>query len=54
MKAFSAKLDQSKRDYNALIERKTALTAERQDGITQYEDVYEYIAFLLSASCCVG
>ena len=43
MKAFSAKLDQAKRDYNALIERKTALTAERQDGITQYEDVYEHI-----------
>ena len=43
MKAFSAKLDQAKRDYNSLIERKTALTAERQDGITQYEDVYESI-----------
>ena len=43
MKAFSAKLDQAKRDYNSLIERKTALTTERQDGITQYEDVYECI-----------
>ena len=43
MKVFSSKLDQSKRDYNALIESKTALTAERQDGITQYEDVYERI-----------
>ena len=43
MKAFSAKLDQAKRNYNTLIERKTALTAERQDGITQYEDVYERI-----------
>ena len=43
MKAFSAKLDQSKRNYNTLIERKTALTAERKDGITQFEDVYERI-----------
>ena len=43
MKAFSAKLDLSKRDYNTLIERKTALTTERQDGILQYEDVYERI-----------
>ena len=40
MKVFAAKLDQSKRNYNSLIERKTALTTERQDGITQYEDVY--------------
>ena len=43
MKTFSSKLDQAKRDYNALIERKTALTAERQDGIAQYEDAYERI-----------
>ena len=43
MKAFSANLEQAKRNYNDLIERKTALTAERQDGITQYEDVYERI-----------
>ena len=43
MKAFSARLDQAKRNYNTLIEHKTALTAERQDGITQYEDIYERI-----------
>jgi len=43
MKVFTAKLDQAKRNYNDLIERKTALTAERQDGITQYEAVYEQI-----------
>jgi len=43
MKAFAAKLDQAKRNYNNLIERKTALTAERQDGTTQYEDVFERI-----------
>ena len=43
MKSFAEKLDQAKRDYNDLIERKTALTAERQDGITMYEDVYERI-----------
>jgi len=43
MKTFSSKLDQAKRDYNALMERKTALTAERQDGIIQYEDIYEKI-----------
>ena len=43
MKTFTANLEQAKRDYNDLIERKTALTAERQDGITQYEDVYERI-----------
>ena len=40
MKSFTEKLDQAKRDYNDLIEHKTALTAERQDGITQYEDIY--------------
>ena len=43
MKSFTEKLDQAKRDYNDLLERKTALTAERQDGITQYEDIYERI-----------
>ena len=43
MKGFATKLDQTKRTYNDLIERKTALTAERQDGITQYEGVYEQI-----------
>ena len=43
MKTFTANLEQAKRNYNTLIERKTALTAERQDGITQYEDVYEHI-----------
>ena len=43
MKVFATKLDQSKRDFNSLIERKTALTTERQDGVTQYEDVYERI-----------
>ena len=43
MKVFSAKLDQSKRYFNNLIERKTALTADRQDGIAQYEDAYERI-----------
>ena len=43
MKTFTAKLDQAKRNYNDLIERKTALAEERQDGITQYEDVYERI-----------
>ena len=43
MKTFIAKLEQAKRDFNDLIERKTALTAERQDGITQYEDIYERI-----------
>ena len=43
MKTFIANLEQAKRNYNDLIERKTALTAERQDGITQYEDVYEHI-----------
>ena len=43
MKAFSAKLEQAKRNYNDLIERKTALTAERQEGIAQYEDIYERI-----------
>jgi len=43
MKSFATRLDQSKRNYNDLIERKTALTAERQDGITQYEDAYERI-----------
>jgi len=43
MKTFSSKLDQAKRDYNALMERKTALTAKRQDGIAQYEDAYERI-----------
>lgn len=43
MKRFAEKLDQAKRDYNYLIERKTALTAERKDGITQYEDIFEKI-----------
>ena len=43
MKNFAEKRDQAKRDYNYLIERKTALTAERQDGITMYEDAYERI-----------
>ena len=43
MKTFTANLEQAKRNYNDLIERKTALTAERQDGITQYEDIYERI-----------
>ena len=43
MKSFAEKLDQAKRDYNDLIERKTALTAERQDGIVMYEDAYERI-----------
>ena len=43
MKTFTANLEQAKQNYNDLIERKTALTAERQDGITQYEDVYERI-----------
>ena len=43
MKTFTANLEQAKRNYNDLIERKTALTAERQDGIMQYEDVYERI-----------
>ena len=43
MKEFAANLEQAKQDYNALVERKTALTAERQDGITMYEDVYERI-----------
>lgn len=43
MQSFTARLDQSKRDYNDLVARKTALTAERQDGITQYEDTYEQI-----------
>ena len=43
MKDFAAKLDRSKREFNALIKRKTALTEERQDGITQYEDTYERI-----------
>ena len=43
MKGFAEKLDQAKRDYNDLIERKTALTTERQDGVTQYEDIYEKI-----------
>ena len=43
MKIFTANLEQAKRNYNDLIERKTALTAERQDGITQYEDAYERI-----------
>ena len=39
----TANLEQAKRNYNDLIEHKTALTAERQDGLTQYEDVYERI-----------
>jgi len=43
MKTFTANLEQAKRNYNDLIERKTALTVERQDGITQYEDIYEKI-----------
>ena len=43
MKTFTANLEQAKRNYNTLIERKTALTTERQDGITQYEDIYERI-----------
>ena len=43
MKIFAEKLDQAKRDYNDLIERKTALAAERQDGIVMYEDAYERI-----------
>ena len=43
MKAFSANLEQAKRNYNDLFERITALTTERQDGIAQYEDVYERI-----------
>ena len=43
MKIFAEKLDQAKQNYNDLIERKTALTAERQDGITMYEDAYERI-----------
>lgn len=43
MKTFTANLEKAKRNYNDLIERKTALTAERQDGITQYEDIYEKI-----------
>ena len=43
MKSFAEKLDQAKRGYNELIERKTALTAERQDGIVMYEDAYERI-----------
>ena len=30
-------------NYNDLIERKTALTADRQDGLAQYEDIYERI-----------
>ena len=43
MKTFTANLEQAKRNYNDLIERKTALTAERQDGIMQYVDIYEKI-----------
>ena len=43
MKTFTANLEQAKQNYNDLIKRKTALTAERQDGITQYEDAYERI-----------
>ena len=43
MKEFAANLEQAKQDYNALVERKTALTAERQDGIVMYEDAYERI-----------
>ena len=43
MMSFTEKLDQAKRDYNDLIERKTALTAERQGGIMMYEDTYERI-----------
>ena len=43
MKTFTANLEQAKRNYNDLIERKTALTTERQDGIARYEDVYERI-----------
>ena len=43
MKSFAEKLDQVKRDYNDLIESKTALAAERQDGIVMYGDAYERI-----------
>lgn len=43
LKTFTANLAQAKRNYNDFIERKTALTAERQDGITQYGDIYEKI-----------
>ena len=43
MKTFTANLEQAQWNYNDLIERKTALTAERQDGITLYEDIYEKI-----------
>ena len=43
MKTFTANLEQAKRNYNDLIERKTALTADRQDGLAQYEDIYERI-----------
>ena len=30
-------------NYNDLIERKTSLIEERQEGITQYEDIYERV-----------
>ena len=43
MKSFAEKLEHAGRDYSALIEHITALTAEQQDGITRYEDAYERI-----------
>ena len=43
MKDFSDRLNQSKQEYNDLVEHRNAMTAQRQDGVTQYEDTYERI-----------